>query len=1413
MNAGLDLDSHPSLMQSGSYRNALNGNLISHEGNHYSFESTEGTALNWTMPAHKVGSNKFTPHGWFLLGNRLVVHSTDEKGNIGGDGEIGIVTFDNAGNGTYEAMYYHSDLRYTQKKMIGRRGYALEENDAYHRNYWTDDYNQPRVINLAAPILSTTYASGSLVIGDSYMVLTNSIGDITYNGVVYGPKQTAGNIFTATVAGGLFYTTSGSVKVIKLLNPNILNYTPEKAIGSIDFFMWTSGALECGVKLYAYRLYTLDGYYSSWSFTTNPIHVGPDGPSFGYQNYQGADGATNSNKGIILTISDISLDFDKIQVATIEINGSYNVVSNSEIFWDTFIEGESMEITHRGGENLGALLVDDLILPSAVVTRVKDITTIKQRQIIANLTEREEISVNVTATATPFTYEIPVDDHGLSPLDFEFRTNMCPETGVLSGNILPGGHYVVRADAGESVTYNAAVYTDGQTFVGIFGITTYAVVGAPIVRGCIRIQMHTDSAGQPVYKIIDLKNEFFDYKSMASHMYLRGYWREETYRFGVLFFDLFGNPFFVRWLEDVTIPSQSDGTGTFKLMNQYTTNPLSSLNDQFTLNAVGVQFDGLDITAFRDQISGFQIVRVPRDKQVLGQALLWQMVQRFDEGGTLDPNVVVPLSTYDPQFDYHGNLNLAAFGTGWTDGFRISGFGPELDFNLSAFNIGLQAGDRLKAVADYSPLQQAGSSMVRQGVDQQVYSKYYVHNDYTNASPNDGIGSVITVDVYAVNSLPFGFTVKNHDIVTRDIHPDPAFATPGSLNLKAAGGGKRTVFTLNSAVYPNASNGGAGTGTSFNYSVNRKILANYYRPKSVDSLYGGQTENAKANSLYIPTGHYIKVDDAFLASIVDGSGNYIVNGMQVFGGDCFVNLYDRVNSVYNEDYDSGGSGYSSNGSYSYGVIFPCESDINVGLREDRHFCRNGMHNVTSGIGGVVFKLAGVRRDENFVYNPSYSSDNSIVKYAAYPIDFRGVSRFPYMARYSELKNLGEKIDNMRIFLINNFKNVDALHGEINNVFVGNDRLFYLQNKGVGYFPVEEREATTGALGQSVQLGVGGVMQRTDNIDKFYGSQHTHGLVTTEDGVFWPDIRRKTILGMKYNGSEKDVAVIDGLQTFFQNIFNSGMPDAVNIFNEETPLLGYGVVGVYDPRKKCAYMTFKFSETIVVAGGNLLRTKDFTIGMSSQAGKFVGFFSFTPGLYVEIGSRVYMVKEGRQVIIGGGSYSVYDQVVKNGNIYTCIQNFTASNPVAINQEPDFGSSTYWVLTGSESQVSELYKGDICKFFGAVYPSYIIIPVNAGINGAKTFDCAEVYGNNVPFTDVFCETEDASASDQNISAKNRNYRFFDGSWNFTYPLAGKQRLTNKYMLVKLQVKNFVSDITVSTNLQKRIVYLKSLFRFRK
>jgi len=479
---GMDSDSDPALQPANSYREAKNGNLIAQGGNNYSHESVNGTITAFTIPFYDA-ADMMVIIGWFALGMDLLVFSCDNNGQS----QIGLVTFTDGGQGTYQIKYHSSKLNFSKSHLI--RGYGLVENDAYHRAYWTDYFNQPRSLNLASTLLDdidTVHAPASpptifivpnLIAGQQYMVLnTTGTSAVSVSNIFYGIKPNMSyfstfwggftyggdNIFTYDGVSTVLYIgtySAGSVeiKIVKYLNYNLLNYTPAKQLGTVDYFrtswMKNSGAVITGVNQYSYQLYTNDGYYSSWSPLSNLIHSTDKYLGDGYQQYQGVGSSSdvaNSTKSIILQINNIDTFFDKIRVAVLESHttGAFfppnESIDAGYVLFDDVITGSSMYIVHQGQEDLAKILPSDLQNVNASIIRCRDIVTMKQRQLMLNLSEREEIPKYAgTPIITPTIYTIPTDNSGAGTDGYKFRHPLQDAGGISTSGILTGGHYVV----------------------------------------------------------------------------------------------------------------------------------------------------------------------------------------------------------------------------------------------------------------------------------------------------------------------------------------------------------------------------------------------------------------------------------------------------------------------------------------------------------------------------------------------------------------------------------------------------------------------------------------------------------------------------------------------------------------------------------------------------------------------------------------------------------------------------------------------------------------------------------------------------------------------------------------------------------------------------------------------------------
>ena len=1422
LNNGLHSDNDPSAQPPNTVRDAFNASLITYGNNRFAYESVKGNVVSFTLPNHASGQRPFTPMGFSSFPDKLIVFSADDSAIKAG--EIGKVTFDNQGTGTYLPLYYHNNLGFTKNFPIPPRDgqVAKPENNSIQRVYWTDRNKPMRALNIVDPKLTTYIASGSLsaTAGVKYMVLVNGANvSVTYNATVYGPGQAAGNIITTT--GGI-QVYAGSAYVIEYIPVETLDVVPVHDLGQIEGKIFTSGGgLFCGSYQYAYQLETADGGLTNWSYVTRPFFIaGPKSPgtnSYQYQEYQGGISTVQSSKYLTLTISGIDTNYSKIRVAFIR-GTDLAVYDSPKLFTTTGITGASMDISHYGTEVTTTLSTTDLTTANPSLDFVQAISSTKNILFAANVGLDNDIDFDMSGTVTAETFEY------LMPSDLAGVVNSATTiaggygiTGQIKSNdaatgctfIMPYQWYEVITNC----TYNAVAYVTGDYFQGVFGTTAMSVVG--LVVAVIRIQKYTSSttltAGN--YKNIRIENDFVDYKGMIPSHYLQSHWRDEKYRFGILLWNTKGAPLFVKFLKDKTIPSQYATTdpdsgaalGYNPRLIEYDNTTVTN-----AIRALGVKFSNLDfqliatelgvaLADLDDYISGFSIVRCKRDETIVGQGLLYPTSQG------IAPNIY-PLSFSRPSEDhYYVTYGRRANVYNW--------FCPEYIFSFNG-RPSVQDGDYLKIQDYYSPVLSGatnGATLDCTGTANYYY-KHYIQASPTVASALTTKGS--TDNIISQSCVAIGLAAINNTIpglAAFNVFQNLGQTLAASFIGITTGVGSKTMLVslVNGEAATNGFGDHVGAGTVAEQT--KKPVVNWVRPKT--NLYGGTSAEAKAQNQYIWAGHFQPLDAAFMTymtgtadatpsnpGLLKAAG--IVNNVEVFGGDAFITMQDVVRQIR----DSSGAGTQS----SFAAVFPCETTMNTNFRSgQRHYSKDRFYNATDCPNGILYDSVSVggRADEVYTYGGHYSNTESQIFYPATPIGLKTQTRDEHLVMFSLLKTDGEIIDSWRRFLPNNQKRVDGQYGKVINIRGKSSRLFYWQEGGIGYLPVQERVSIGAALGDAIQIGVGGTLERFDEMDYYYGNQHQLGLLEGEDFFAWFDFKRRTMLRMTFSGAIDKATMVQGLDSFFSTKFDDVESQALpNIFNSDSPIIGRGIVSYYDSRFKMGFITFKYSKTTA----SIEKEQDFTIGFSRKLDKYMAFFSFTPGMAVEHGGYLLSSKVIRPIIDNLTAYAVGDELSDGVDFhnYVCILAFTTGAAVQPSLDP-----THWIKASQVNQIFVNWRGDICKFYGKVYESYVSVIVKT--NGdAMTVDNVEINGNSLRFTDIYTSNSYQTGQDINITSTNPNYKYTDGGWYFSLPLSSTgARLTDGYLQLKMRVKNWTTNVYTSNNLLKSIFSVKSTVRPKK
>lgn len=1132
---GANQDADPRYQPKDSYRDSKNGTITNISGNKYTWRPVKGTMQSFSIPVNE----KLMGH--CVIRNRLFILTLNEIDNIV---KISEILFISGILGTVAQKWFgNNDLLKLSLEHPIRRMIGFYENENIQRIYFTDFHNPPRVIN----------------IGNE-----ERIASLEEKFIEFTPE--------ITNAYGTF--------------------TPLRLIGG--------GNLAAGNYFFVWRYYTPDGYYSDWSYLSNPIHVNDGVMSTSdkdiYQNLQGQAPDEKTTKAIRFKITDLDEEYPSIQIAAFYSN-DYNSYQPGIIFYNGDVPGTEIFVTYRGGENAGSISLSDIVVSSIRIEKCKDIQNANNLNILANVQERRELDVSGMNTLNknnlmevevqPEYYEIPLDySHPSGDTHFPGNARIAvPESNVILKNMwykaLLSSSYL--ADDGTTVSYSQGDIFQAEK--SGYQHTTKAL------RPILRIKKYRKaSATTPyddddyVYKEISITEGPQDYKNPVIASELKGYPSDEIIRLGVLFLDKTGRPYFVRWLKNTDVTYGQGDTTTperdvvnHKLLSSYNAVITADGTEylQTNGNVMSLVINNLDITDIKDQIGGFMIVRAPIIRRHIAQGVLCYV----SETG-------YNLGTYPAFYDYN------SYSDKYDGGYVY--YCPESLFNFKDFNI--QKGDKLCNVAYYKPFNEEAVPVTNsEGLgllennshtdDFKFWQKFMIAAPYGETHENSQIGSKHEILHHTEYKL------NDHEV---SVNPDqPLKVFYKNCMSHDLGGTIGNIRGINSNLdflvldIDETTDGYKGSASTAEI---KTPICSIYREN--DNPYGGTGDSSLTNTQYIACGHFQEINDSVLDDIKNGD-NYVFNGIQIFGGDTFIQLFDLNRIVYDETIGS-----HSSDRFGHSVIFPVETRMNLSLREGNHYAKDLIYQSDDNPTGLRYELSSEAsmKIEVFNYNDGYSSINIDDYYPALPYNHKMENTFDSRLRYSNGKSIGELEDQFCKFGANSFLDVSPISGPINNIRFKYDKLVYWQDDDVGYVPINERALISDQSNNPVQLGISGVFQRNDKIIEKIGNSNQFGLVSSDYGYHWYDAKRKIYVSLDYALKYDEKSIAEGFDNFFEN----EIPPVIDIYDR--PIYDYGVVGGYDPENKTVYHTFRIP-------GEEYKT----IGYDIQIGALIGTFDF-PSVY-------------------------------------------------------------------------------------------------------------------------------------------------------------------------------------------------------
>ena len=1003
------------------------------------------------------------------------------------------------------------------------------------------------------------------------------------------------------------------------------------------------GSLLAGSYQYCYRLSSDDGRITRFSSLSNFAHVLKGTEYWLYSEdpeanieYSNTVPGEETDKALHITIEDIDPLFQYIEVAAI-YSGAENAITNVTLLTKELISNSySSVIIHKSTDEGSPISIEEITSFNTVPVKAKTIAEKDNRLFLGNVSygdsslefnaqttryaRTDAIKYPHTATEDVFTYESDQNPYNTSfqnqaEVDYKFRSD-----GVTLGG--EGAHvsyeFIKKPLSGNNSGWSLP--TETPMMQSNFESTAYCSSG--------------DTNG--------------DYKSPFIASNFKGYQRGEVYRFGIVLYDVQGNPGFVNWIGDIKFPSYEDfdhkavggiynytisqnpqsysGTNYFLddddpdvysnilLGGQVnSTNLLEDYTDEYdsvvslfsfldeadeyagnTLYALGITFTVNIPEDIKNKISGYSIVRVERkeqDKSILGSGILNYLTSHY-HSGTIH-------HYFDTDLEYKTG-NGSAFDV-FGDSIVTDAFGN--NYNIENLLTHERVYNSIFTIDSpdftFNNLYPSGECLYVK-----VIGALNGRTEYNTAVNVNHSAAVYTShslarqksDLFETYPIAYSSKFSRGQRIPIEEIPNDASALIGMQgeyeNLQGDNG------FYNQSWYP---------GTSINASTYQQtgigedsLLAIITPVYPADSPFSNINWSKWIRTQITSDGTTVK--SKLLTSVIRDLGNIQYGGVSesARAKNTYISTGHivKVNDTSPQDI-WGGDIYVT--MYDLEKLrIPHESlDSNVNANKKSvnfGFPVESSVNTTLRGGYHFGNKTDWSSDENqllntFELNKTYFQENKTSVFIPKPLNFSDLKKQDSTIVYSNAKTNSETIDSYKRFKLENTKSVDGSFGSITKLIVHQDNMFFLQKRGFGSLSINPTSTVVDNDGASIVLGTGSVIQNFKYYSTTVGAQDTRSIVATTKGIYWVDKKTKKAYAFRANGLDS-ISDTHGMKSWF----------SFNIDKDSKVVLGNDVIN---------------DEVLFSIG-------DETLAFSEVLNKFTSFYTYGTPMYINTFDRLFSI---------------------------------------------------------------------------------------------------------------------------------------------------------------------------------------------
>ena len=300
-------------------------------------------------------------------------------------------------------------------------------------------------------------------------------------------------------------------------------------------------------------------------------------------------------------------------------------------------------------------------------------------------------------------------------------------------------------------------------------------------------------------------------------------------------------------------------------------------------------------------------------------------------------------------------------------------------------------------------------------------------------------------------------------------------------------------------------------------------------------------------------------------STMNGTGNTInVIEEGIFGGDTFICRHGIAPALKTSNEDDNAVPKKA---IHYHIV---ESTDNINFRHEQSDDTMYFPNAPAK---TLLKVSGVKdlhHFDNLTYNDNYSLNNDIRP--AFPLPLQDVlqSDFPTRTHRSAKNDTTSIIDNYRIFLANQFKDLPRNRGELWKLSSFNNLLYFHMQESL--FAAQGKQTMSMKDGSEAFVGSGDIFAQEPNEliqteGGFGGTQSQYATLTTRYGYFFVDQAAGKVFMMKESLDEIS-------KMGMRNWFKDNLPFILSPYgvSDDNPLQRFGLHATYDSKFKRIILT-------------------------------------------------------------------------------------------------------------------------------------------------------------------------------------------------------------------------------------------------